>query len=80
LVPPDVGFLSSDAGELAQAVRGAVRFDRRRCHEHAVSGFGVGAMTDRYLEAYQRVRSGEHLHATPPRRVAPPDPGLLPFG
>ncbi len=80
LVPPDVGFLSADAGELAEAVRGAVRFDRRRCHEHAVTGFGVGTMTDRYLEAYERVRAGEHLHETPPRRVAPPDPGLLPFG
>lgn len=80
LVPPGVGFLSADAGELAEAVRGAVRFDRRRCHAHAVSGFGVGTMTDRYLEVYERVRSGEHLHDAPPRRTQPPDQGLLPFG
>jgi glycosyltransferase involved in cell wall biosynthesis len=80
IVPPEVGFLSSDAEELAQAVRGAARFDPRRCHAHAVSGFGVRAMTDGYLEAYERVRSGEHLHPEPPRRMQPLERGLLPFG
>jgi hypothetical protein len=36
-------------------------------------------MTDGYLEAYERVRSGEHLHAEPPRRRKPLERELLPF-
>ena len=76
---PTWAFLSSDAEELALAVRGAARFDPRRCHADAVSGFGVRAMTDAYLEAYERVRTGEHLHAGPPRRTQPLERELLPF-
>jgi len=79
LVTPEVGFLSASSGELAEAVRGAARFDARRCHQRAVSDFGVAAMTDRYFEAYERVISGEPLHAEPPRRTQPLDSGLLPF-
>ena len=79
LVPPEVGFLLTDAEELAEAVRGAARFDPRRCHAHAVAWFGSGTMTDGYLTAYERVMAGEALHADPPRRTAPPESGLLPF-
>lgn len=79
IVPPDVGVLSSDAGELAEGVRGAARFDPRRCHEHAVSRFGAAAMTEAYLRAYEKVVAGEPLHAVAPRRTQPPDEGLLPF-
>jgi len=79
IVPPDVGFLSADSAELAEAVRGAARFDARRCHAHAVSSFGARAMADAYLVAYERVLAGEPLHAEPPRRTQPPDNGLLPF-
>ena len=79
IVPPDVGFLSADSAELAEAVRGAARFDRRRCHAHAISSFGARAMTDAYVEAYERVLAGEPIHAEPPRRTQPPDAGLLPF-
>jgi len=79
IVLPDVGFLSANAAELADGVRGASRFDRRRCHEYAVSRFGSRAMTDGYEKLYQRVTSGEPLQAEPPRRRVPPAAGLLPF-
>jgi glycosyltransferase involved in cell wall biosynthesis len=79
IVTPDVGFLSSDAEELAEAIRGAARFDARRCHAHAVALYGSRTMTDGYVTAYERVLSGEPLHAVPPRRVGPPANGLLPF-
>ncbi len=79
IVTPEVGFLSADSAELAEAVRGSGRFDPRRCHAHAVSRFGARVMTDAYLEAYERVLAGEPLHAEPPRRIQAPDEGLLPF-
>ncbi len=79
IVSPEVGFLSTDAVELAEAVRGASRFEARRCHAHAVERFGSRAMTDRYLEAYERVIAGESIHARPLRRAQPPESGLLPF-
>jgi glycosyltransferase involved in cell wall biosynthesis len=78
LVPPDVGFLSASADELAGAVREAGRYDRRRCHEQAAR-FGVAAMADGYLDAYERVRSGEALHQAPPRRIGAEEPRLLPW-
>ena len=80
IVAPDVGVLSARASDLAEAVRGAGRFDPRRCHEYAVSRFGSRAMADGYLEAYERVAAGQPLHAQPPRRTQPPESGLLPFG
>jgi glycosyltransferase involved in cell wall biosynthesis len=79
IVGPDVGFLSASSAELAEAVRGAARFDPRRCHEHAVRNFGLPAMADGYLARYERVLAGEPLHATPPRRTEPAPAGLLPF-
>ncbi|HET8723306.1 MAG TPA: glycosyltransferase [Anaeromyxobacteraceae bacterium] len=78
LVPPEVGVLSTSAAELAEAVRQAARIDRRACHAQAAR-FGVGAMVDGYLLAYEKVRAGEHLHAAPPRRVGPREPKLLPW-
>ena len=74
-----MGFLSSSAAELAEAVRGAARFDPRRCHEHAIRNFGLPAMADGYLARYERVVAGEPLHPAPPRRTVPAPPGLLPF-
>jgi len=79
IVGPEVGFLSSSAAELAEAVRGAARFDPRRCHEHAVRNFGLSAMADGYLARYERVVAREPLHAAPPRRTEPAPSGLLPF-
>jgi glycosyltransferase involved in cell wall biosynthesis len=79
IVLPDVGLLSASAAELSEGVRGAARFDRRRCHEYAVSRFGSRAMADGYLEVYQRVAAGEMLHAARPRRQTPPSKALLPF-
>jgi len=79
IVLPDVGFLSTNAAELAEGVRGASRFDRRRCHEYAVSRFGSRAMADGYLRLYERVAAGEALHAERPSLRTSGTEGLLPF-
>ena len=79
LVPPEVGFLSADASELAEAVRGASRFDPRACHAHARSRFALAPMVDAYEAEYRRVLAGEPVHRVAPRRIAAPDPRLLPF-
>jgi hypothetical protein len=79
IVLPDVGLLSANAVELAEGVRGAVRFDPRRCHEYAVSRFGSRAMADGYLRLYEQVAAGETLHAERPRRRMTGTEGLLPF-
>jgi glycosyltransferase involved in cell wall biosynthesis len=79
LVLPEYGVLSASAAELAEAVRGASRFDPRACHAYAVDRFGARAMADGYLNVYERVAAGEPLHAEPPRRRVPAPSGLLPF-
>jgi len=79
LVLPEYGVLSASAAELADAVRGAARFDPRACHAYATRQFSSRAMTDGYLALYERVLAGEMLHAERPRRRISPGVGLLPF-
>lgn len=65
LVPAHCGTLAADANTLAAAVRGN-RFDRRACHQHAVTHFSALQMTKGYLEVYQRILDGEILHQKQP--------------
>ncbi|MDH3531585.1 MAG: glycosyltransferase family 4 protein [Gammaproteobacteria bacterium] len=63
---PDIGFLSADRQELADAVRRVGEFDRRRCHEVARTKYGADTMAHNYMNCYERVINGEQLNARPP--------------
>ncbi|MEL0137927.1 MAG: glycosyltransferase [Halieaceae bacterium] len=61
-----VGMLSMNADELLMAMQQRDRFDSRICHELAVSEFNAAKMSDRYIEAYDRVIRGLSLQPEPP--------------
>lgn len=63
---PEVGVLSTQYDELAEAARHPEQFDRRACHELAKNQFGMLPMAEGYLQAYQRVLDGERLNAKQP--------------
>ncbi len=69
LVPPDVGFLSNDREELAEAARDIDRYSRGRCHDWVRVHFGSRTMAEAYLERYEAVLNGETLNDSPPRLV-----------
>lgn len=63
---PDIGFLSTDSRELADAVKRSGSFDRRLCHEVARTRYGADTMARNYMTCYERVINGEKLNARPP--------------
>jgi len=72
IVIPEVGVLSNSRSELIERLADVEHFDRRVCHEYACDRFSASAMTDKYLQLYERVLNGESLHAAPP--TAPDTP------
>lgn len=66
LVNEDVGFLSTNYSELAQAVKGAASFNRSVCHEYAAENFNSEKNAIDYLKLYEKVVAGENLNQTEP--------------
>ena len=67
LVPDErVGMLTLNADELLMAMQEEDRYDSAVCHELAVSQFNAAKMSDRYIEAYDRVIRGQSLQSEPP--------------
>ncbi|NMM47766.1 glycosyltransferase [Marinigracilibium pacificum] len=67
LVKPEVGFLSNNSKELAEAVSNADRFSAEVCHNYAVEEFNSQKMASRYVEKYQKVITGEKLNTKKPK-------------
>ncbi|NEM96916.1 glycosyltransferase family 4 protein [Pontibacter burrus] len=67
LVTSDVGYLSNNSAELAEAVKTIDRFSRRRCHEYAADVFNSRKMAEAYLEKYTSVLNGQTLNPVKPR-------------
>ncbi|WP_419570854.1 glycosyltransferase [Rheinheimera sp.] len=63
---PDIGFLSANYAELADAVHNVARFDREACHLHAKTCFDHLTMADAYQRCYLKVIDGQTLNSTPP--------------
>lgn len=66
LVTKEVGFLSNDSKELANAIENSNRFSREECHEYAKSKFNARVMALSYLEKYNLVLEGKKLNKTEP--------------
>jgi len=79
VVTPEVGALANSESELADALKGLDRFDRRLCHEYVLDRFSADLMTRRYLELYQRVLEGESLHKEERVATAEASTGWLPM-
>ncbi len=69
LVGPEQGVLSATRAELVSSI-GAQSFDKRACHQHAVTHFNAKTMARGYLEKYEQVSLGVRLAASHPRATA----------
>ncbi len=67
LVTEDVGYLSNNSEELAEAVLNYNNYSRQRCHEYVVENFNSKKMALEYLAKYEKVISGDKLNTNPPK-------------
>ena len=78
LVPNDVGFLSANSDDLAEAMKDTGQWKPEICRDYAVENFSSKKMALKYLEIYERVIDGEVLNKSIPT-LREPEPKLLPF-
>lgn len=69
LIDGDRGRLSTSVSELAEAVRDAGSYDRRKCHEFVADNFSARKMTVEYLKLFEEVLAGTPLNPEPPRTL-----------
>ena len=73
LIPPETGFLSSSASELAEAAKSAGSYDRHAIHAHWRENFTSKKQALKYIAFYERILDGETLHpggiTSPPTRT-----------
>ncbi|MBK7225915.1 MAG: glycosyltransferase [Saprospiraceae bacterium] len=67
LITSEFGYLSNDSEELSKAIQETSQFDKRRCHDYALTCFNSEIMAKSYLEKYQQVVNGNKLNANPPK-------------
>lgn len=65
IVTPEVGTLSTGMDALVDAIHSRDH-DPRACHQRAVDHFSHVQMARQYVHYYERVITGETLHAQPP--------------
>ena len=69
LVTPEVGFLSSDSGELAIGIKNYSTYQRVHCHEYAQELFSVRVMAKKYIKKYEDVLNGQTLNTVEPQLI-----------
>ncbi|GAB1444826.1 glycosyltransferase family 4 protein [Flammeovirgaceae bacterium] len=79
LVNKDVGYLSSNSSELAEAIEGSDSYSKKRCHEYAREEFNSKKMAEAYVRNYERVLNGDTLNANPPKLLQKQMEKFLPW-
>jgi glycosyltransferase involved in cell wall biosynthesis len=79
LIKEDVGFLTDNSKEMAQALENSDKFSSKRCYEYARDLFNSKVMADVYLEKYNTVMSGKKLNPKPPHRIKEEDATTKPW-
>jgi glycosyltransferase involved in cell wall biosynthesis len=77
ILQSDVGFLSNNCHELAQAVENSAQISRKRCHEYARETFNAKQMAAAYIEKYTTVLNGVSLNAVVPKLLVQQTEKLL---
>ncbi len=69
IVQKEFGLLSCHLHELTNALAYSDTFNKKRCHEYALSEFNSKKMAEGYLEKYTRVLSNEKLNPIAPQSI-----------
>lgn len=67
LIIEDVGYLSNNSDELAEAILNVDSYSRKRCHEYVMEEFNSKKMALEYLKKYEKVILGNRLNVNPPK-------------
>lgn len=67
LVIEEVGFLSNQRKNLAEAILNSENYNKEICHEYAVNNFNSKIMAKNYLKMYETVLNNDTINATPPQ-------------
>ncbi len=80
LIPEEVGFLSNNADELAEALKNYRRYNPSTCRNYALKNFTHLTMANNYLAYYDNILKGAVLNKESPRTLVARKHGeLLPF-
>ncbi len=66
IVIPEVGYLTTTASGLTDAVANVNDFNRKTCHEYVMDKFTHIQMTASYIRLYEKVLNGQKLNPTAP--------------
>jgi len=69
LINDETGFLSNSIQELIGGLKNHNLFDRKKCHEYAVSEFNSRLMAESYLKLYERILNGEKINRNIPQYI-----------
>ena len=54
-MPDEVGFLSTNSDDLAEAMKDSHQWEPKVCRDYAIENFNSKKMALKYLEIYERV-------------------------
>ena len=79
IVIPEVGYLTTTASGLADAVACVNDFNRKHCHEYVMDNFTHIQMSASYVRLYEKVLNGEKLNPKAPIIQSIQSDKFLPF-
>jgi glycosyltransferase involved in cell wall biosynthesis len=79
IITPEVGYLTTTASGLADAVARVNDFNRKRCHEYVMDNFTHIQMSASYVRLYEKVLNGEKLNPKAPIIQSIQSDKFLPF-
>jgi glycosyltransferase involved in cell wall biosynthesis len=79
IVKPEVGYLTTTASGLADAVESVNDFNRKHCHEYVMDNFTHIQMSASYVRLYEKVLNGEKLNTKAPIIQSIQSDKFLPF-
>lgn len=77
LVTKDVGVLSNNSHELAEALKNMNRYDRDSLRKYALDNFTHIHMAEKYLNYYEHIISGKKISESEPRTLTKTPPQTL---
>lgn len=79
LVNPEIGFLSNNSADLAEAILQSDQYNPLICHAIARDLFDSKTMAKKYLSMYEKVLNGEQLNQENPQILDQNTPKFLPW-
>jgi glycosyltransferase involved in cell wall biosynthesis len=79
IITPEVGYLTTTASGLADAVESVNDFNRKHCHEYVMDNFTHIQMSASYVRLYEKVLNGEKLNPKAPIIQSIQSDKFLPF-